>query len=90
MYGQNHRYCPTCRHAVHVGYGRSCSGCGTSFGQLMMLDSAMDRGLWDQGGPSLGFDVTDGDPVVNMGDGIGIDLDTGQVELDFGGFDIPL
>jgi hypothetical protein len=38
----------------------------------------------------LGIDVTDGDIVENLGDGLGIDLDTGQVEVDFGGFDFPL
>jgi hypothetical protein len=41
-------------------------------------------------GPSLGIDVTDGDLVMNLGDGLGVDLETGQVEADFGGFDIPL
>jgi hypothetical protein len=42
------------------------------------------------GGPSLGIDVTDGDLVENLGGGIGIDLETGQVEADFGGLDVPL
>ena len=55
----------------------------------MMLDEAMDQGMWNQGGPSLGFDVFDGEPVLNMGDGIGIEPD-GQVDLDVGGFDIPI
>lgn len=89
MYGQNHRYCQQCGHAVHSGYGRSCTGCGTSFGQLLMLDEAIDTGMWNQGGPSLGFDVFDGEPVMNLGDGFGIEPD-GQVDLDVGGFDIPL
>jgi len=39
--------------------------------------------------PSLGIDLTDGDPVLNEGP-IGIDLVTGEVELNIGGFDIPL
>ena len=90
MYGQNHRYCPTCGHAVHSGYRRSCTGCGTPFGELMMLDMAMNQGIWDCGGPSIGFDMTDGDLVENFGGGFGIDLDTGQPEIDMGGFDIPL
>ena len=42
-------------------------------------------------GAHLGIDVTDGDLVEDFGNGIGIDLDTGQVELEvFPGFDIPL
>lgn len=90
MYGMNHRYCQNCGHAVYSGYGQSCSGCGLGFRQMMMLDEAMDTGMWNTGGPSLGFDLTDGDPVMNMGGGIGIDLETGQPEMDIGGFDFPV
>jgi hypothetical protein len=44
---------------------------------------------YDQGG--VGIDLADGDLVENLGDGIGIDLDTGQVEMEIApGFDIPL
>jgi hypothetical protein len=28
MYGQNHRYCRNCGHAVHSGFGQSCPGLG--------------------------------------------------------------
>lgn len=90
MYGQGHRYCQNCGHAIYAGYGRSCSGCGLSFGELMLLDDAMNQGMWATGGASVGFDVTDGDPVLNTGSGFGIDLVTDQPELNIGGFDIPL
>lgn len=43
------------------------------------------------GMPSFGFDVTDGDPVMNLGNGLGVDLATGELELQIApGIDIPL
>jgi hypothetical protein len=85
MYGLNHRYCQNCGHAVR--YGRSgCGGCGTSFGDLMMLDMAMDQ---DMCGPSIGFDPMDGQMVINEG-GFGFEPGSGQVDIDFGGIDFPI
>ena len=70
---------------------RSCRGyvarsaallsCGCRVGYCMCL---VDDG------PSIGIDVTDGDVVMNMGNGFGVDLETGEIEADFGGFDVPL
>jgi hypothetical protein len=80
VYGRNHRYCQNCNHAVHCGYGRPCSGCGLGFGEMMMLDEAIDGGMWNNSGPSIGFDFTDDEPVFNMGDGLGIEPD-GQVDV---------
>jgi hypothetical protein len=89
VYGQNHRYCQNCGHAVYSGYGRQCPGCGLGFGEMIMLDEALDGGMWSQGGAGIGFDFADGEPVFNMGDGFGIEPD-GQADLDVGGFDIPI
>jgi len=59
-------------------FGRRGYGYGSSYGSPYL-----------NGG--LGIDITDGDLVENIpGTDIGIDLETGQVELDLGGFDIPL
>lgn len=77
------RYC--CNSAVHPG--RACGTCGTAYSRLAVTRAA--SGGYSNG-PSLGIDVTDGDPVLNLGDGLGIDLATGELELDLGGFDIPL
>lgn len=89
MYGQSHRYCQNCGHAVHSGYGRNCSGCGTSFGEMIMLDEAIDGGMWNQGGASIGFDPLDGQMAVNDGP-IGFEPGTGQMDLDIGGIDIQI
>lgn len=68
-------YCPTCRHRL-TGFGYRC-GCGHSWTQERF--------------DSMGFDVTDGDFVVNLGDGIGFDPATGGLELEVApGVDIPL
>lgn len=41
-------------------------------------------------GPHLGMDMRDGDLVENFGNGLGVDLKTGQIEFEIGnsGFDI--
>jgi hypothetical protein len=90
MYGMGHRYCQNCNHAVHSGYGQQCSGCGMGFGEMIMLDEAIDGGMWNRGGPSIGFDPFDGQMVINEGDGIGFEPGTGQMDIDVGGFDIPI
>jgi hypothetical protein len=55
--------------------------------------------LWDEAyyadtfgmSAGLGVDVFDGDPVLNLGDGIGVDLVTGGVDVQVAPFvDIPL
>lgn len=85
MYGMGHRYCPACGHAVRSGRS-ACGGCQTSFGDLMMLDMAMDQ---DMCGPSIGFDPFDDQMVINDG-GIGFEPGTGQMDINLGGFDIPI
>jgi hypothetical protein len=84
MYGQNHRYCQACGHAVRYGHS-GCSGCGSSFADLMILDEVIDGGT---GG--IGFDPLDGQFAVGIpGTDLAIEPD-GQMDLDIGGFDIPL
>jgi hypothetical protein len=40
--------------------------------------------------PGLGIDVEDGDVVENLGNGLGIDLATGELEFEIApGIDIP-
>jgi hypothetical protein len=41
-------------------------------------------------GPSLGYNIENGDLVENLGNGLGIDLNNGQVDFELGnsGFDI--
>lgn len=87
MYGQNHRYCPTCGHAVRYGHPQ-CSGCGTGFGDLMMLDLAMDQGMG--GGGGIGFDPLDGQFAFDIpGTDLAIEPD-GQVDMDVDGIDFPV
>lgn len=90
MYGQRHRFCQNCGHAVYSGYGQSCTGCGLGFAQMMMLDEAITGGLWSQGGPGLGFDWSDGQVVIEEPGGFGFEPGTGQVDIDtpFGDFPI--
>lgn len=39
----------------------------------------------------LGFDVTDGDLTIGLGDGLAIDTETGDLELEIApGLDVPL
>lgn len=87
MYGQGHRFCPGCGHAVRYGHS-GCSGCGTSFGELMMLDFAFDNGYAQQ--DVVGFDPLDGQFAVNLGDGLAFEPGTGQfdVETPFGDYPI--
>jgi hypothetical protein len=67
---------------------RRCSRCGQSIGLGFFCGCGYGYDELGMGG--LGVDVTDGDLVENLGDGLGVNLDTGQVELDEGGFDFPL
>jgi hypothetical protein len=85
MRGMGHYYCPNCGHAVYARRG-GCGTCSTPLADLMLLDAAFDQGFAD---PGIGFDPFDGEPVFNLGDGFGIEPD-GQVDIDFGGIDIPL
>lgn len=71
-----------------------CGSCGayhegpcSVMEELILLEEFEGGG---RGRGRIGIDVTDGDPVVDMGDGFGIDARTGELELDLGGFDIPL
>jgi hypothetical protein len=87
MYGQNHRYCPACGHAVRYGHPQ-CSGCGTGFGDLMLLDLAMDQGMG--GGGGIGFDPLDGQFAFDIpGTDLAIEPD-GQVDMDVDGIDFPV
>lgn len=86
MYGQGHLYCQGCGHAVRNGR-QGCGSCGTPLGELMMLDLAIDQGYTSSG---IGFDPLDGQFAVNLGDGLAFEPGTGQVDIDFGGIDIPL
>lgn len=68
-------HCPTCGHRL-TGFGYTC-GCSH-----VWTESRFD---------DFGFDVTDGDFVVELGDGIGIDMRTGQLEEEIApGVDVPL
>lgn len=86
MYGLNHRYCPTCGHAVRAG-ALGCGTCRTPMASLMMYDAAYDRGLIYDG---IGFDPMDGQFAIDIpGTDLAIEPD-GQIDLDLGGIDIPL
>lgn len=87
MYGQGHGWCGSCGHAVRAGR-QGCGSCGTAFADLMLLDAAFDGGYAEQGG--IGFDPLDGQFAVSLGDGLAYEPGTGQVDIDFGGVDIPL
>ncbi len=63
-------------------FGYQC-GCGRTWTRERYDEYGYDTG-------DFGIDVTDGDLVENLGDGIGIDVRTGQLEEDFGGIDVPL
>jgi hypothetical protein len=53
----------------------------------MLLDEAMDQGL---AGGGIGFDPFDGQVAFNIpGTDLAIEPD-GQVDIDMGGFDIPI
>lgn len=87
MYGQGHRYCPSCGHAIHRNAG-GCRSCGAGLADLMLFDEAYDQ----QGGfgGGIGFDPMDDQFAVNIpGTDLAIEAD-GQVDIDLGGFDIPL
>jgi hypothetical protein len=86
MYGQGHAYCEDCGHIVRRGHPR-CTGCGTLFSDLMMADLAFDNGFAQRG--SVGYDPLDGSFAFNIGGGLAIEPD-GQVDLDIGGFDLPI
>jgi hypothetical protein len=87
MYGQGHLYCTSCGHAVYRRFG-GCRTCGTPLAELMLLDAAMDDGLC---GPGIGFDPFDGEIAIGIpGTDLAIEPETGQFDLDFGGFDVPL
>lgn len=76
-------YCYDCQRHHH-------GTCETLLEEVeLTAESRVNRG-YGMGGPSLGIDVTDGDLVENLGNGLGIDLATGGLELNIGGFDIPL
>jgi hypothetical protein len=88
VYGQGHRWCENCGHAVRYGHPR-CSGCGTGFGELMMLDLFMDRGY---GGGGIEFDPLDGQFGFEIpGTDIVVEQD-GQIGVDpfDSGFDFPV
>jgi hypothetical protein len=85
MRGHGHFFCSACNHAVYASRG-GCGTCSTPLAELMLLDDAFDGGFAQ---PGLGFDPFDGEPVFSLGDGIGIEPG-GQVDLDVGGFDIPV
>ena len=86
MYGQNHRFCSTCGHAVYSGR-QGCGSCGTPLADLMMLDVAIDD---DIAGSGIGFDPMDGQFAVDIpGTDLAFEPGTGQVDIDLG-FDIPL
>jgi hypothetical protein len=57
----------------------------------MLLDDARDQGMLDGGfgGGGIGFDPVDDSIAFNLGDGLAIEPG-GQIDLDAGGFDIPL
>lgn len=87
MYGRGHYFCPGCGHAVYARRG-GCGTCSTPLGELMMLDAAMDQGLCGDGG--IGFDPFDGEIAFGIpGTDLAIEPD-GQLDIDFGGFDLPL
>lgn len=81
-----YRYCPGCHRRVHSRLS-SCGGCGTSFAELMLWEEAMGGGLIDG---NIGYDPIDGQFAFDIpGTDLAIESD-GQIDLDLGGFDIPL
>jgi hypothetical protein len=92
MYGQNHCWCNGCGHAVYAHRG-GCGTCGTPLSRLMLFDLALDQGfvnrdVFNAGG--IGFDPFDGEMAFGIpGTDLAIEPD-GQVDVDFGGVDIPL
>jgi hypothetical protein len=87
MYGMGHRYCPDCGHAVRTGHPQ-CSGCGTGFGELMMLDYALDNGYASRGG--LGFDPLDGQFAFDLGGGLAYEPGTGDIDVETPFGDYPV
>jgi hypothetical protein len=86
MYGQGHRYCQGCGHAVRAGR-QGCGTCGQGLADLMLYDEAFDGGMF---GGRIGFDPMDGQFAMDIpGTDLAIEPD-GQVDLNLGGFDIPL
>lgn len=87
MYGQGHRFCENCGHAVRSGR-MGCGSCGTPWADLMMLDFAFDDGYAQRDG--IGFDPLDGQFAFDIpGTDLAIEPD-GQVDIDFGGIDFPV
>jgi hypothetical protein len=86
MYGQGHYYCRNCGHAVYARRG-GCGSCSTPLADLMLLDAAFDQGY---ASPGIGFDPFDGQIAFDIpGTDLAIEPD-GQLDIDLGGFDIPL
>jgi len=77
-------YCGSCGN--YVGTLSFCAGCG----QRVRKTAAYGTNQGSNAG-QLGVDVTDGDLTVGLGNGLAIDVATGEVELQiFPGVDIPL
>lgn len=86
MYGCGHYYCPRCGHAIYARRG-GCGSCSTPLASLMLLDAAIDQGY---AGPDIGFDPYDGEIAFGIpGTDLAIEPD-GQLDIDMGGFDIPI
>jgi hypothetical protein len=86
MYGQGHYWCPNCQHAVYSRYG-GCRTCRTPLAELLILDEVIDGGLDPAG---IGFDPFDREIAFGIpGTPFAVEPD-GQVDLDLGGFEIPL
>lgn len=81
-------HCHQCGHYVQR-YGRCGGGCGTMWNEDLALELGLLEMSGGNGGASLGFDPLDDQLVVNDGP-IGFEPDTGQIDLNLGGIDIPL
>lgn len=86
--GQGYYWCQSCGHMVQPGSG-GCRSCQTPLADLMLYDDFFGNGGTDMFGSPIGFDPYDGDFAFNLGDGLAIEPD-GQIDMQVGGFDIPI
>lgn len=84
--GNGHYFCRQCGQGVYARSG-GCRNCGIPLAELMLFDDAYAGGMMN--GP-VSFDPFDDSIAFNIpGTDLAIEPD-GQLDLNIGGFDIPL